>query len=182
MTLNIIHLPHRIDRLELLKNDLITQEIVDYRIWDGILDEEKPFRGIAQAHKRIIAWARDQNLPKVMIAEDDIKFTAKGAFKHFLNYEPRDYDMYLAGTYFGQIDTDNSILDFSGTMLYIIQQQFYDTFLSLPEKTNFDRELASKGKYIVCNPFTAIQHPGYSDNRKAVVDFDKYLRGRKLFE
>ncbi len=92
MTLNIIHLPHRVDRLELLKNELITQEIADYRIWDGVLDEEKPFRGIAQAHKRIITWARDQNLHKVMIAEDDVKFTAKGAFKHFLQHEPADYD------------------------------------------------------------------------------------------
>ena len=182
MILNIIHLPHRKDRLELLKNELITQEIDDYRIWDGILNAEVPFKGIVQAHKHIVAWARDQKQPLVMIAEDDIKFTAKGAFKHFLRNEPADYDLYLAGTYFGKIEEDNSIKDFSGTMLYIIRQQFYDTFLSLPEERNFDRELANKGKYIVCNPFAAVQHQGYSDNRKAFVNFDKHLKGRKLFE
>jgi hypothetical protein len=181
MTLNIIHLPYRKDRMELLNNELIEQEISDYRIWNGIIDSEMPFRGISRAHKQIVAWAKDQKYEQVMIAEDDIRFTAKGAFSHFLINEPKDYDLYLAGTYFGEIQEDNSINDFSGTMLYIIRRRFYDCFLSLPEKTNFDRELANKGKYFVCNPFTAIQHPGYSDNRKATVSFDRYLKGRKLF-
>lgn len=181
MTINIIHLSHRTDRSETLVYELFSQNITDYKIWEGIIDIEVPFRGIAMAHKNIVKWAKENNLPKVMIAEDDIKFTGDGAFKYFLDNEPSNYDMYLSGTYFGEVKKDNTILDFSGTMLYIIKQQFYDTFLQTPGKTNFDRELANRGKYYVCNPFIAIQYSGYSDNRKMYVNFDSYLKNRKLF-
>lgn len=38
MTLHIIHLPDRKDRLETLKKELEIQSISDYRIWNGIID------------------------------------------------------------------------------------------------------------------------------------------------
>ena len=82
MPLHISHLKHRIDRLQLLNNQLFEQNIDYYRLWDGILDEENPKRRIAKAHKQIIEWADNQNLPSIIIAEDDIKFTAPGAFEY----------------------------------------------------------------------------------------------------
>ena len=77
MELNIIHLKERKDRAQLLNIELIKQNITNYKIWEGVFDEENPKRGIAKAHKQIIEWASNQNLPSVLIAEDDIKFTAK---------------------------------------------------------------------------------------------------------
>jgi hypothetical protein len=56
--LNIIHLSGREDRFELINNQLITQEIVDYRFWEGIVDPENPARGIAKAHIQIVLWAK----------------------------------------------------------------------------------------------------------------------------
>lgn len=116
-----------------------------------------------------------------MIAEDDIKFTAPFAFNHFLKQKPREFDLYLGGIYHGTIHSENTVEDFAGLTLYIIHQTFYDTFLSAGENTDLDRELAGKGKFIVCNPFAAIQHNGYSDNKKEFINYDDCLKGRILF-
>jgi len=49
--LHIIHLKKRKDRAQLLNKELIEQDITNFKIWEGILDEEHPKRGIAKAHK-----------------------------------------------------------------------------------------------------------------------------------
>src|SRR5690606_25338769 len=110
-TLQVINLPHRTDRLDNVENQLITQGIRAC-IWPGILTEN-PKIGIASAHKQIVSYAKDQNLPCVVIAEDDINFTSKGAFDYFLANEPSDYDLYLGGIYYGNINKDKSVKDFS---------------------------------------------------------------------
>lgn len=181
MGLNIIHLSHRKDRLQLLNNQLTEQNIINYKLWEGFLDEENPKRGIAKAHKQIIHWSQKQNLPYILIAEDDIKFTSKGAFDFFLKNEPKEYDLYLGGISYGNIDKDNSVKDFSGLTLYKIKNSFYNFFLDLPEDKDIDRALANKGKFIVCNPFVAIQYNGYSDNKKAYQNYDLFLQNRKLY-
>jgi hypothetical protein len=182
MELHIIHLKERKDRAQLLNIELIKQNITNYTIWEGIPDKESPKRGIAKAHKQIIEWACNQNLPSVLIAEDDIKFTAKKAFEFFIKNEPEDFDLYLGGITYGSINPDNSVNDFAGTHLYKINQNFYSTFLSLSEKEDIDRSLANKGKFIVCNPFVAIQQNGFSDNQKRYQNYDLYLQNRQLFK
>jgi len=121
-------------------------------------------------------------LPSVLIAEDDIKFTARKAFEFFIKNEPKEFDLYLGGITCGSINPDNSVTDFAGTHLYKINQNFYSTFLSLPEKEDIDRSLANKGKFIVCNPFVAIQQNGFSDNQKRYQNYDLYLQNRQLFK
>jgi hypothetical protein len=37
-----------------------------------------------------------------MIAEDDVKFTAKGAFDYFKKNESDDYELYHGGIYYGK--------------------------------------------------------------------------------
>ncbi|HUS01201.1 MAG TPA: hypothetical protein VMY77_05715 [Chitinophagaceae bacterium] len=93
MQLHIIHLKEREDRAQLLDQQLLEQNITDYKIWGGIRDNENPKRGIAKAHKQIIKWASNQNLPSILIAEDDIKFTARQAFEYFIKNEPNDFDL-----------------------------------------------------------------------------------------
>ncbi|MGL4596596.1 MAG: hypothetical protein ACRCYO_03655 [Bacteroidia bacterium] len=181
MRLHIIHLSQRKDRAVLLENQLRGQGIADYKIWDGIVDVENPKRGIAKAHKQIVAWARNQNLPAVLIAEDDVNFTASGAFDYFFQKEPQEYDLYLGGIIYGELNSDNTVDDFAGLHLYKIKEHFYDTFLSLPEEKDIDRALANKGKYSVCNPFVAIQQDGFSDNQKSVQYYERHLQNRTLF-
>ena len=183
MTLHIIHLAHRKDRWKTLHQELEDQSITDYKIWPGIEDLDKPSRGVAKAHKQIIQYAKDAQLTSILVAEDDVKFTAPGALDYFLKKEPVEaYDLYLAGISYGKLNTDCQVTDFSGLMLYKIALPFYDTFLSLSEDGHIDRNLKNKGNYFVCYPFAATQHNGFSDNKKAYVNFDTYFKGRKLFE
>ena len=121
-------------------------------------------------------------MSSILIAEDDVKYTAKMAFEYFIINEPKDYDLYLGGITYGKINTDNSVKDFAGTHFYKIHQRFYKTFLSLPEEKDIDRSLAHKGKFIVCNPFVAIQQNGYSDNQKKYQNYDIYIKDRQLFK
>lgn len=179
--LNIIHLEHRKDRLELLQKELAEQGIYQYKIWDGIWDRKQPCKGISKSHKQIVKFACDNKLPSIMIAEDDLKFTATGAFQYFLQNEPPDYDLYLGGIYYGNIKKDNTVDDFAGLTLYRIHQRFYNTFLSIPEETDLDRSLHLKGKFVVCDPFVVFQQNGFSDNKGAHCNYEIYLRDRKLF-
>lgn len=181
MILHIIHLPERQDRLVLLKAELEQQNIQNFRIWEGVRNIENPKKGISIAHKKIVQFARETQLPAVLIGEDDLKFTATGAFDFFLRNIPQNYDIYLAGIIYGKLKPDNSVDDFSGTMLYVLHQRFYDIFLSIPEDQHLDRALALKGKYIVCNPMAAIQHNGYSDNSKRYYNYEPYVRNRRLY-
>lgn len=68
-------------------------------------------------------------------------------------------------------------------LIYIrLIKKFYNIFLSLPEEKDIDRSLAHKGKFIVCNPFVAIQQNGFSDNQKKYQNYEMYLQNRQLFK
>ena len=182
MELHIINLKHRSDRLYLLKEELAFQEITNYKLWKGILDTQGPKVGIAKAHKQIVKWAKKLNLESIVIAEDDIIFTDKGAYNYFIEHTPLEYDLYLGGIYYGHIENDRSVPDFSGLTLYRIHKRFYDKFLSCDDLGDLDRQLAAKGKFIVCDPFVVKQRVGFSDNILKYIDYDLYLEGRKFFK
>jgi hypothetical protein len=181
MTIHIIHLPHREDRLLLLQKELVEQNINDYKIWDGIIDKALPCRGISKAHKQIVAFAKRNKFKQILIAEDDLNFTATDAFDYYLRNVPVEFDIFLGGISFGKIRDDNTVEDFCGLTIYIIRQNFYDLFLSVPEDKDLDRSLAGKGKFVVCQPMIIIQHNGYSDNHKKYVDLEKAFQQYKLF-
>ena len=175
MTIHIIHLPHRNDRYKLLLKELESQHIKDFRIWEGIVDTEIISRGISRAHKQIVRHAKALQLPDVLIAEDDLHFTAPGAFQYFLDNKPVDYDIYLGGITWGWIGENNEVNDFSGITLYMVNENFFDRFLSIPADKDLDRQLRHKGKFIVCNPMVVIQHDGFSDNHKRYFSFKAIL-------
>jgi hypothetical protein len=85
-----------------------------YKIWDGVKNDKRPFKGIANAHKKIVEYAKKNKLPCIMIGEDDIKFTTAGAFKFFIQNIPEDYHIYLSGITYGKLKADNTVSDFSG--------------------------------------------------------------------
>ncbi|HUZ58285.1 MAG TPA: hypothetical protein VMU83_05840 [Hanamia sp.] len=181
MFLNIIHLAQRVDRLQLLKDEIATQKISNFKMWEGVVDNTLTRRGISRAHKNIIRHAKLQGSQSVLIGEDDLHFTAPGAFNFYLANIPDDFDIYLGGIVYGNIDENNLTTDFSGTTLYIIHERFYDQMLALPEDQHIDRALRNCGKFVVCNPMAVIPHNGYSDNRKRYVDYEPYFNGKNLF-
>lgn len=181
MTLHIIHLPHRTDRWELLLKEFQQESITDYKIWNGIVDSSKAAKGISRSHKQIVQFALENEYPEVLIGEDDLHFTAPGAFAYFLGEKPTDYDIYLGGPSHGKLDSANKVKDFAGLLLYIIHRRFYETFLSIPDDQHIDRGLRCKGEFIVCNPWPVIEHSGYSDNLKEYCDASIYYGHRQLF-
>ena len=181
MTLNIIHLPRRVDRYELLLAQLATQEIKEFHFWDGIEDSEMPQRGICFAHQRIIQDAFDKQLETVLIAEDDLLLTAPGAFKHFIQNVPTSFDLYLGGISDGKIQSDGSTTSFSGLMLYMVHRRFYETMLSFSGDQHLDTALRGMGKFYVCDPMVAMQQNGFSDNQKRHIEYNVFFKGRNLF-
>lgn len=166
MKCHIIHDSARQDRWGVLLNE-IREQGLDYQIWEADKSTKKPHANIHRSHKNIVKWARDNGLPEVCILEDDIKFCDKGAFEYFLSKKPEDFDLYLGGVYSGEV-RDGIVKDFSALHLYIINERFYNVFLQAPENNHLDRCMAYKGKFVVCEPFAAIQHGGYSDNSRSI--------------
>lgn len=179
--LNILHLRNREDRMDILRRELQTQGITDYNIVYGFTDQDAK-RNISKGHRGIVEKAKSEGLPFVIIAEDDIKFTHPTSYQRFLETLPLDCDIYLSSIYSGDIREDNTVEWFCGMTLYAVMEQFYDTFLSVDKDDHIDRSLKGLGKYVVANPFVAIQHPGYSDQRRTVcLNDDVKLKGRKLY-
>lgn len=182
MIFNFIHSTNQPERWKSINLEMEVQGITEYYAWSAILDPMASFRGISQAHKQPIRDAKAKGLKEVCVAEDDIKFLAPGAWQYFLDHKPEDFDLYLGSIFHGHIKEDGSVDDFAGLTLYIVNQRFYDTFLALNEMNHIDRELAHKGRYIVCDKMVCSQHGGYSLNKQAYVDdYDHYLEGRTLF-
>lgn len=178
--INIIHDAKWTERDTLLKRE-ITEHNLEVIFWPAIYDPMIPFRGVARAHKQIIADAKEKNLPFVVVAEDDLLFTAKGAYEYYIEKMPPEFDLYLASVYFGHLSKENTVRDFAGLTLYTCHNKFYDTFLATQENDNLDRKLAGRGTYYVCNPFTCIQHSGYSILKRGFKDYSPQLKGRRLY-
>jgi hypothetical protein len=191
MTLNVLHLPERIDREELFRMEFTKQGVYDFKVWDGIRNHIS-FVGISAAHKRIVRDAMTRGLKKCLICEDDIKFTCGTSFKYFLDKEPDDYDIYLGGIYMGTINEDNTVDDFSGLTLYMIHERYYQAFLDTPMLNHIDRAQSEqdpdnpgrrrpRGRFIVCDPFVVTQWTTFSDCQNAMIDHSHWLSGRRLY-
>lgn len=181
MRIAVIHNFDAGDRFDRLMKEFTVQNINEFRFFNAIHDTNSVARGINLAHKQCVRFAKEMQLPEICIMEDDVRFTNPGSFKYFIQNKPSDFDIYLSGIYVGDIQEDNSVQVFSGFHCYIVAQKFYDIFLSVPEDAHIDRALGGLGKYIVCNPFAAIQYNGYSYNTKMDMNYDSLLEDRKLY-
>jgi len=169
--INIIHLknnnkfPHREER----ERNVIKQmemEKCEYRFWDGVEGQIHKVN-IHKAHKQIIQYAKESNLSGICVAEDDLQWTGTGAWKYFLDNEPKDADMYVGGYYpDGSHDENFLVKKFHGLTLYILYKKAYDLFLSMPEYMHLDAAFGmSEARIIVCPKFIVRQREGYSDQR-----------------
>lgn len=188
--LNIIHLPHRLDREQSFMEECNIQNIA-YKVWDGVSthNEYTNHRNISISHKKIVRDAKEKGLPYVIIAEDDVKFSHKNSWKYYLKNTPKEFDLYVGVVYAGEVDPQtNRIIStkgMSGTnTLYTISEKFYDFFLMTDESKHLDRELGRFGnikQYYVCNPMVCYQSGGYSDNHRKELTYDAYLENIKLY-
>jgi len=177
--INIISLPKRTDRRESIIKQMELEGITSYKIWDGI-PHVQPKIGINRAHKQIIQYAKDNNLPEIIIAEDDLVWSGSGAWKYFLDNKPNDFDLYVGSYYSGSHDGDNIVTGLRGLTLYCCSFRFFDKFLSLPESMHIDGAISLSGaKVIVCDQFVCRQAAGFSDQRKRHAE--NKIVGQKMF-
>lgn len=158
------------------------------RFWEGEI-----FRGnfvdgrigVCRAFKRIVRWAKENNLDRVTIGEDDLVFSSPNAWKYYVANIPEDYDIYYGGIYDGEISEGRIVKGYAGHTIITVHNRFYDFFLSADEEPlHLDRWLGqycSEYKFIVCIPFVVTQIQGYSDNHKNMANHSSFLENMKLY-
>jgi hypothetical protein len=154
---------------------------IDAVFWDATVLPHT-IQAISLSHKKIVKYAKDNKLPEICIAEDDILFTSLNSYKYFLDNKPDDFDIYLGGYYTGIPLPDKTLYSFSGLHIYCIRESFYEKFLSVTTLRNIDQAIAGMGLFKFCEPLVAKQRNGYSFHRKKIVDDDHFLEDRKFLE
>lgn len=167
------------NRLDPLLNEFAEQGIDDWKLWNPIECTDSVVKSINLSHKQIVQDAKDRKLKEVLIGEDDLMFTCKGAFDYFLRQKPEIYDLYLWGTYIPPI-SNNMVCGFQ---LYMVFEKFYDQFLSLPSDIHIDTGMGVlKGDYHFCYPFPALQRSTWSSNNKAIVNYNAVLKKEDIYD
>lgn len=171
--------PHPNNTLE----DEIARQGIQARIWVGIHDPLSVVSSINRSHKMIVRLAKEQQLPEICIMEEDVMFPAADGWRYFLTNKPESFDLYLGGCYglnqraYNRIASDpgaTEIHNFAGLHCYIISASYYDRFLALPEDSHIDDQ-PGMGRFYVCSPFAALQHPGWSSNNRAHADYNTQI-------
>jgi hypothetical protein len=179
MVINVIHDNRLMGRYEALMSEFANENITDYKIWEPVEDRKSVVTSINLSHKRIVAWAKSQGLKDVCIGEDDLCFSAKGGWQHFLSQKPEVFDVYLWGSFIVPL-SNNCVCGFQ---LYIMSEKFYDKFLSSPIDTHIDTYLDNlKGDYKFCYPFSVLQRVGWSANNKAITNYNSALREEDIWK
>lgn len=183
--LNILHLERREDRMQQLIRQMEWNK-VPYILWEGIDDPNNVKQAITRGHKSIIQYAKDNNLPFINIAEDDLIWTDKNAYKYFNEQVPKDYDLFFGLLYHGTVDECNRVTSgMSGIMtLYRCHSRFYNQFLEQADGEHIDRGLGNfchKFKFILIDQQTCYQSGGYSDNLKRRMTYEPYMEGKRFY-
>jgi hypothetical protein len=182
--INIIHLrgtDWSNERYNSFMIELNEQGITDYKIWDGIHHPNKVI-AINRAHKQIVKYAKENNLPEVCIMEDDCVFLGLGAFEYFAKNKPDEYSLFLGGISNRIKVEGNCIVDFRGLTLYFVHQSFYDIYLAVPENKNIDEAMKGLGKFYLCPKVVCSQRAGYSYHKKMNKDYSHLLKQYPLYE
>ncbi len=177
--LNIIYDNRQSDDYQRLLDEFVEQEIEDYHFWNAIVHKNSVIESINSSHKMIVQWAKDKGKRYVIIGEQDLHFTDKGAWQYFLDSMPDEFDIYLGATYIPPI-SNNQICGFH---LYIVAEKFYDTFLNAPPNQHIDTCFNDiKGDYKFCYPFPALQRSGWSFNNKEIVNYNSVLKPEDIWK
>jgi len=169
-----------------LIDEFAAQGITDYHFWDAICNKNSVVESINASHKMIVRWAKGNRKPFVVIAEQDVYFTDKGGWDYFINNMPKEFDVYIGGSYL----IDNRIAyepplvkvnEWVGNHLIIVHERYYDKFLNVSDKDHIDTVHKDNGEFYLCYPFPALQRSGFSANNKAVVNYNSALREQDIW-
>ncbi len=182
ITAYIINLKHRTDRYEHMVNEMKKLPI-SYEFVEGIIDDTKT---CFQSQKKCIQLAKENNLPYVLVLEDDAVFTdnvIEILQNTFLEIQTLQWDMFFLGanlqTFASRISS--SILKLNGAYAahaYMVHERFYDTILNLPHVCEMDvhyHDLMSTHNIYMCDPMIAYQLPSHSDLQDGYRDYNQAM-------
>lgn len=159
----------------------------EVRFWEGIIDERGGWAGVVLSYYRIVHYAKQNKLPNIFIAEDDMILSCGRSITYFLDNIPESYDIYSGGIYSGQVEEGRIVNGYSGNTLISVHSNFYDEFLNLcgealDKSDHLDRRLgqyAFKNNYRICEPYVVYQLEGYSDNRRRPTQHSAYINNMR---
>lgn len=158
--------------------------------------------GCSTSHLKILEMAREQNLPHVLIVEDDIEFTKPDLFvkqiNHFLSHnDPTTYDVLLLGgnnipPYKKHSESSVQVSHCQCALAYLVQSHYYDTLINnftqgleklvqYPGKHSeyaidkFWIHLQKRHRWYLIIPLTIIQKPDYSNIEKKNVNYNHLM-------
>ena len=156
--------------------------------------------GCSMSHLKCIQYAKDNNLPHILICEDDIQFLEPTVFKNQLNKFleiHKEWDVILlAGNniqpYTIIDDTCIKVNHCQTTTGYIVRNHYFDNMIhnikegiqkliQYPEKHFFfalDKywlSLQKEGDWYLITPLTVIQRANYSDIEKKFINYSKIM-------
>ena len=180
----VLTIPRAKERIEKLEEEFKTQGIKNFEIVYGFdyLENKgmKPHVAVSNGHKQIV---RDNyELPYITVFEDDVKFTSKKSWEYYVQnfkYLPEWWDVYLGGVYrprhLSKIEGLETIMNcnnYCGLHFYTIRKQFYDKFLTTPDKAHIDKWIYRLGAAsFICDPIPSIQRGVYSYHKNLAVDY-----------
>lgn len=183
--INIIYDSRNSDDYGRLIEQFIGQSVVPkYKIWDCIRYDDSVVKSINASHKMIVRWAKENNMNRVVIAEQDIEFTHPTAWEYFLKNVPDKFGIYLACSYIKNAVPNSDVVNnlICGFHLYILDSSCYDAFLSVPDDQHIDVAVGGLGLDVkFCKPFPALQRSGFSANNKTIVNYNAILKEEEIY-
>ncbi len=158
-----------IDDKERLIKEFERVGVSHYTFWDAVIDKKTTWDSIAQSHKNIVYWAKEQELNEVCIAEQDLFFPSPNGWNYFLENKPKEFDVYIGGNYLfdNRVEYKPPLVKvnaWTGNQLIIISERYYDRWLATPEGQHIDTAQDGKGEFYCCFPYPALQIPSRSAN------------------
>lgn len=190
MKIFVITLPERKDQAVKEMDKLYPCE---YTLFNATRNTEDPKDGIVKSYYHVVSVAKRLRLDKVLLFEDDVKFTSCNSRKYFELCEknlPGDWDILLGGSYWYDFDKriNNYLIkvkDFCSLHCVLVRDKAFDKFPNSTDGKNLDRylgKLSSEGKLNIylCDPMVAVQYNGYSFQVKKNVNYDHYLADKNI--
>ena len=184
----IINLKHRTDRYIHMVMEM-KKLPVSYEFVEGIIDDTKT---CFQSQKKCIQMAKENNLPYVLVLEDDVMFTdnvIEILQNTFSEIQTLQWDMFFLGANLQKPATrvSDTLLKLNGAYAahaYVVHERFYDTILNLPHVCEMDvhyHNLMPNHNIYMCDPMIAYQLPSHSDLQDGYRDynlamFENYLK------
>lgn len=188
LTLNVIYDDRNISRYEPLMDEIKRQGITDYKIWEAVIDKRTVVESINASQKQIIRWAKETGQKMVWMAEDDLMFPNEKGAEYFLNNIPRDFDVYLAGSYLIDANTQyvspvTKVKAYVGHHCIIVHEKYYDRFLSVPDDVHIDVAQDGLGDFYLCYPMAALQRPSRSANNNfEMTNYNAILQPEYIYK